>query len=240
MFLTKVELLDPPGVLPGYLSQLPLVHAMYEKPLELTTKVTVITGENGSGKSTLIEAIAIGMRINPAGGSRHAYFDRTEEIASPLHHSLKLVRSKNPRDAFFIRGETMFNTASYYESLGEGALTDLHQMSHGESIFAVINRRFHTGGLFILDEPEAGLSMLRQVELLGKLTNLARDGAQVIMATHSPILLGIPGAAIVAITDDGFEHIDFERAEPLQAAREFVDDPRGVAQFLIGEDGAVQ
>ncbi|ANE05419.1 AAA family ATPase [Corynebacterium crudilactis] len=235
MFLTKVELLDQPKSLPGYLSTLAIVTSLDVSPLEFHAPITVITGENGVGKSTLIEAIAVGMGLNPAGGSRHAHFDRDGDIVSSLHHSLKLVRRRNPRDAFFFRGETWYNTASYYGSLEGGNLLDLHDMSHGESIFAVIERRFHGDGFFILDEPEAGLSMLRQLELLGKLANLARNGAQIVMATHSPILLAIPGAEIVEITSSGIARVSFEEAEAVQAAREFVSDPRGTADFLTSQ-----
>lgn len=237
MFLTKVSLLDYPESLPGYLSSLAIVEYLHEQPLEFRALITVITGENGVGKSTLVEALAVGMRLNPSGGSRHANFGREGDIVSSLHQSLKLVRRENPRDAFFFRGETMYNVASYYEELmGEKNMHDLHKMSHGESVFAVIDRRFHNQGFFVLDEPEAGLSMLRQLELLGKLGNLARGGAQIIMATHSPILLAIPGAEILEITSSGVAKVNFEEAGAVRAAREFVADPRGTAAFLTAEE----
>ncbi|BAU97177.1 ABC transporter ATPase [Corynebacterium suranareeae] len=233
MFLTKASLIDPPEVLPGYLSGLAIVEYLAQQPLEFRVPVTLITGENGVGKSTLVEALAVGMRLNAAGGSRNAFFDRGGDIVSSLHQSLALVRRKNPRDAFFFRGETMYNVASYYEEINDPEMGDLHKMSHGESVFAVIERRFHNQGLFILDEPEAGLSMLRQLELLGKLANLAEKGAQIIMATHSPVLLAIPGADIVEITSFGIARVDFDEAEAVRAAREFVADPHGTAAFLI-------
>ena len=232
MFLTKVELLDDPQKLPGYLSKLAVVESLYEQPLDFLSSITIITGENGVGKSTLVEAIAVGMRLNPAGGSRHAYFDREGDIVSPLHHSLKLVRRKNPRDAFFFRGETLLNAAQYYQQIGDEKLGDLLHMSHGESIMALANRRFHDDGLFIFDEPEAGLSMLRQLEFLGRVAHLAKGGSQIIMATHSPILLAIPGADIVEISPNGIERVAFESGESVRAAREFVADPKGTAAFL--------
>lgn len=233
MFLTKVALVDSPDSLAGYLSELSVVHSLFQKPLEFKTPIMVITGDNGVGKSTLVEALAVGMRINPAGGSRHANFGRSEDIVSELHKSLKLTRRANPKDAYFFRGETFYNLASYHGGLAGDPLSDLLQMSHGESIMALVERRLRRPGLIILDEPEAGLSQLRQLEFMGNLVHLAAAGSQIIVATHSPILLATPGADIIEVTDAGLRRVSFEDTEAVQAAREFLNDPRRTAAFLV-------
>ncbi len=244
MFLTAARLDVPPGRLGSYLTDLPVVRALAVAPLQFTAPVTVISGENGAGKSTLVEALAVGMRLNPEGGSRHANFATVAESASvsPLHRWLTLSRSRNPRDAFFLRGESFFNIAGYYEGLEPPPPTgprmdDLLKMSHGQSLMALIERRFHTSGLFLLDEPEAGLSVLRQLELMGRLFHLADAGSQIIMATHSPVLMALPGAEILEISPAGIHRRDFEDTEAVRASREFLADPAGTAAFLTGETG---
>ncbi|MGD7003527.1 AAA family ATPase [Corynebacterium halotolerans] len=243
MFLSAARLDVPPRDLPTYLGGLPVVQALATEPLEFTAPVTVLTGENGAGKSTLVEALAVGMGLNPEGGSRHARFASLDsgKSVSPLHESLLLTRARNPRDAFFLRGETFYNVAGYYAGLGpppvgSPRMDDLLQMSHGQSLMALIERRFHTAGLFFLDEPEAGLSMLRQLELLGTLFHLTEAGSQAIMTTHSPVLMAIPGAQLLEISGEGVRPRDFEDTEAVRAAREFVADPAGTAAFLTGEE----
>ncbi len=241
MFLTAARLDDLPSDLDSYLVDLGVTRALLASPLEFNVPITVITGENGVGKSTLIEALAVGMRLNPEGGSRHANFHTVEDSVSSLGSELTLTRKENPRDAFFLRGESYFNVANYYERLGPPPpgsvrMDDLLEMSHGQGIMALIERRFHGEGLFFLDEPEAGLSVLRQLELLGKLYHLARQGSQIIMATHSPVLLAIPGAEIWEFTSSGVTTVPFAEAESVRAAQEFIADPTGIAGFMTGED----
>lgn len=241
MFLSAARLDVPPHLLGSYLAHLPVVTALARTPLEFQAPVTVITGENGVGKSTLIEALAVGMRLNLEGGSRNARFATLtgSSSVSPLHQAMTLTRARNPRDAFFLRGESFYNVASYYAGLEPPPrgprMDDLLQMSHGQSLMALIERRFHARGLFLLDEPEAGLSILRQLELLGRLFHLADAGSQLIMATHSPVLLAIPGAQILEITAEGILRRTFEDTGAVQAAREFISDPEGTAAFLTGE-----
>lgn len=240
MFLTAARLDDDPDTLDPYLRDLGVVQALRSSPLRFQAAVTVITGENGVGKSTLIEALAVGMRANPEGGSRHVRFQTVGDSASPLGSLLTLSRRENPRDVFFLRGESYVNVARYYENLdpapsGSPRMDDLLKMSHGQGLMALIERRFHDNGLFLLDEPEAGLSVLRQLELLGRLYHLARRGSQIILATHSPVLLAIPEAQIWEVTADGVDTVVFDAADSVRAAREFATDPHGTARFMVGE-----
>lgn len=240
MFLTAARLDVPPEHVAHYLAGLPVVTALTGDGLEFTASVTVLTGENGVGKSTLLEALAVGMGTNPEGGSRHARFASIGQSVSPLHHWLTLSRRRNPRDAFFLRGETFLNLAGYYAGLEPAPrgpqMDDLEQMSHGQSLMALLERRLHTGGLFFLDEPEAGLSVLHQLEVMGRLHHLAAAGSQIIMATHSPVLLAVPGAQLLEISPEGVRPCGFEDTEAVRAAREFIADPEGTAAFLTSEE----
>ncbi|WP_311524512.1 AAA family ATPase [uncultured Corynebacterium sp.] len=227
MFVTRVRI-DAP--VEGYARDLPVVHSLQRSPLELG-QVTLLTGDNGSGKSTLVEAIAVAMGVNAAGGSRHARFTAADHSA--LHRSLTLIRRENPRDVYFLRGETYLDLAEYHESLGPGdPLVGLTRRSHGQGIMDLVRTRFGSDSLILLDEPEDGLSIFSQLELLGLLTVLARRGAQVVVATHSPVLLAIPDARILHVPD--LEPMLYDDCEPVTATREFINDPTGTARYLVG------
>ncbi|WP_297451990.1 AAA family ATPase [uncultured Corynebacterium sp.] len=205
--------------LPAYVVKLALPF-----PMTFTTPITILTGENGKGKSTVLEALASAMGVDTDGGSRY----KTQERTSPV--PLVLTR-RNPPDTFFFRGDAHLNLARYYESLGDPSLSDLTQMSHGQSIMALAERRFGAESLIFLDEPEAGLSVLRQLELLGRLGALAEAGAQIIMATHSPILLAAPEATIISLDDADTTH--FEDTLAVRATRDFLADPVGIADYMV-------
>lgn len=231
MFLTKVSITEP---VRGYAAGLPVVDKLRRTPLELD-QVTIFTGDNGSGKSTLIEAIAVAAGANPAGGSRHARFAAADHSA--LHESLTLTRRENPRDVYFLRGETFLDLGEYHHQLDKDTpfgprdpLADIPHKSHGQGIMHLARTRFGPDTLIILDEPEDGLSVFSQLELLGLLTVLARRGAQILMATHSPVLLAVPEASIVYVPT--LERMLYDATEPPTATQEFIRDPHGTAAYL--------
>ncbi|OFK95268.1 ATPase [Corynebacterium sp. HMSC068H04] len=242
MFLTSVrpapELIGEglPGV-PEHMRRLGvLIAALPGGALRLPTPVTVVVGDNGAGKSTLLEAIAVGLGVNPEGGSRHARFATGDE---DYPEWLICSRAHNPRDVYFLRGETFLNLSEYHHQIhspeNPDPLSDLPFLSHGQGLLALVERRFHSDGMIILDEPEDGLSYPRQVEVVTQLERLAAQGAQVILATHSPVFLSIQGATVYAFGDKGIAPVAPEATEAVHAAREFLADPLGTAAFLIGE-----
>src|SRR5947209_13742068 len=176
--------------------------------LALDPHVTLFAGENRSGKSTLIEAIAVAAGFNPEGGSRSVTVS-TRASHSVLHKYVRLVRStRRPRTGFFLRAESFFNVATYIEELGDPAITNayggaLHEKSHGESFISLVTNRFGPNGLYILDEPEAALSLRGNLALMRRMHDLVTDGSQFIVSTHSPILLGYPGATIYVLSAAG-------------------------------------
>ena len=213
-----------------------LIAALPGGALRLPTPVTVVVGDNGAGKSTLLEAIAVGLGVNPEGGSRHARFATGDENYPEW---LICSRAHNPRDVYFLRGETFLNLSEYHHQIhspeNPDPLSDLPFLSHGQGLLALVERRFHSDGMIILDEPEDGLSYPRQVEVVTQLERLAAQGAQVILATHSPVFLSMQGATVYAFGDKGIAPVAPEATEAVHAAREFLADPLGTAAFLIGE-----
>lgn len=230
----------------NYLRGLPVVWNLRKAGgIRFTSRVTVFVGENGVGKSTLIEALAVSMGFNPEGGTRNFRFS-TVEATSDLHDYLRIVKGyRRPKDGFFFRAESFFNNASYLRQMSRegggnvfGAYggRDLHKMSHGESFMAVIANRFGGGGLYILDEPEAALSPSRLLQALCHIDRLVKADSQFIISTHSPILMAFPGADIIQITDDGFEHVPYDQTEHFITMKRFINMPERVIGHYLGED----
>ena len=74
----------------------------------------------------------------------------------------------------------------------------LDTRSHGESFLHFFAERLVPGGIYFLDEPEAPLSPARQLSFLALLKEMEAAGSQVVLATHSPILLAYPGADLLS------------------------------------------
>jgi predicted ATPase len=215
-----------------YPFSIPAIRQLHE--LALDPHVTLFAGENGSGKSTLVEAIAVAAGFNPEGGSRHVTVS-TRASHSVLHEHLRLVRGmRRPRTGYFLRAESFFNVATYIENL-DPALSHayggvpLHERSHGESFIALVQHRFGPKGLYILDEPEAALSLRGNLALMRRMHDLIAEGSQFIISTHSPILLGYPGAKICVLSEDGLAEVPYEETEVVELTRAFLD---GRDQFL--------
>jgi predicted ATPase len=213
--------------------------------LELDPSVTFFIGENGSGKSTLIEAIAVAAKLNPEGGSRFARVS-THDSISPLARNVRLVKgTRRIRDGYLLRAESFFNVATYLERMraepgGERALIpyggkSLHAQSHGESFLALIGNRFGRTPSSSLDEPEAALSLRGQLALMRRMYDLVAQGSQFVVSTHSPVLLGYPGATIYALSDDGLAKTTYEDSENYTLTRSFLDDRDQFLRHLFAD-----
>jgi predicted ATPase len=203
--------------------------------LRFDPRVTFLIGENGSGKSTLIEAIAILLGLNPEGGSQNFSFaERPSE--SELHAHLRPVRSeRRPRRQFFLRAESLFNVATQVETLGLSGYgwEELHERSHGEAFLWIMTDRFVGGGLYILDEPEAALSPKRQLSMLTRMDELVHEGSQLIIATHSPILMAYPNATIYELDQSGIHEVNYEDTEHFQITRDFLQQRGSFLRHLL-------
>jgi len=209
--------------------------------------VTFLIGENATGKSTLLEAMAVGLRFNPEGGSRNFRFS-TRASHSQLDQFLRLSRSaRRIRDGFFFRAESYYNLATEIEKLdaeeGSGPpIIDayggrsLHEQSHGQSFLALFSNRLRGDGLYLVDEPEAALSPNRQLALLSIIHTLVGKGSQFIIATHSPLIMAYPNAWIYLLLDDKIERVEYTDTEHFALTRAFLNDHRRMLRRLLDDE----
>ena len=214
--------------------------------LEIDQPVTFFVGENGSGKSTLMEAVAVCLGLNPEGGSRNFRF-ATRDSHSGLNAFLRLSRSpRRIANSYFLRAESYFNVATEIETLdrepGPGAkiapaygAKSLHEQSHGESFFALFMNRLRGNGLYLLDEPEAALSPTRQLTFLSRLHELVEQGAQFLIATHSPIILAYPGAALYLLDDGAPRQVTYRETEHYTVTRDFLTRTEQMLEVLMAK-----
>ena len=223
----------------SYLQRIPSIRKM--DGLRFNAPVTFFVGENGSGKSTLLEAIAVAYGFNPEGGSYNYRFS-TFDDHSNLHNAVVLGRGRaGTPHGFFLRAESFYTMASKtleYE-FGEGGSgpmygkKTLHEQSHGESFLNFILT--FSKGLFIMDEPEAALSPHRQLALFSKIVQMAREGSQYIIVTHSPILLAIPGAVIYAFNQTGIHQQAYEETDSYRCYELFLNHRETIISQLTSQ-----
>lgn len=231
VFLDRTRIYDPAH----YAFNLPSLKTFSK--LDLHPQVTFFVGENGSGKSTMLEAIAVASGLNAEGGSRNMMF-ATRESHSELHKALKLRRYHAlVPDAWFMRAESLFNVATEIENLGvQNSYGDksLHEQSHGEAFMSLLETRF-SQGLYFLDEPEAALSPQRQLEFLILLHSIVGQDSQLVIATHSPIIMSYPNAKIYSFSEAGIVPIAYQDTEHYRVTKSFLNAPERMLKYLLEE-----
>ncbi len=242
-YLSEIILEEMPGER-SYLRSLPVVQYLCKHPqLVLDADVTILVGENGTGKSTLLEAVAVACGFNPEGGSRNFNFS-TNATHSELHECLRIVRRAYPKDGYFLRAESLYNVATNIEQLDKQPAfspplvesyggKSLHHQSHGESFLSLVQNRLGGNGLYLFDEPEAALSPMRQLTLLAEIDRLVKSDSQLIIATHSPILMAYPGACIYELSERGIERVEYRQTEHYRVTREFLENPERTVHYLL-------
>jgi len=220
----------------SYLREISALHDI--DLLSFTHPVTFFVGENGSGKSTLLEAIAVAYGFNPEGGTKNYNFS-TYDSHSDLCLAVRLSRGvRRPSYGYFLRSESFYNVATKEEeySRGPGGRPQhFHEKSHGESFLALAQNSFRANGLYLLDEPEAALSPQRQLTLLMEIDRCVREGSQFIIVTHSPILLGLPGAEIMSFDDGPIHPCTYEETDSYQVTSMFINNREQILHRLLAE-----
>jgi predicted ATPase len=215
--------------------------------LDFTAPVTFLVGENGTGKSSLLEAIARNAGFNARGGSRdNSYGGDSDEIG--LAAALTLSWLPKVSKGFFFRAESFFNFVTYVEQAYEEdgkipawGTRSLHARSHGEAFLAFFNARLGSEQrcIYLLDEPEAALSPERQLEFMAMLDeHRATGNAQYIIATHSPLLMGFPGANLLHFSFRGMRRTTLELTPHFRIYREFCREPQAFLEAQLARIAA--
>ena len=230
----------------SYLRGIPSVRWLErEGGLGLNRRVTILIGENGSGKSTLLEAVAVAFGFNPEGGTLNFRFS-TENSHSELFRHIRLSKRRRPRDGFFLRAESFYNMATFIDrhdadpDSGSPIIqffggTSLHHQSHGESFLSTVQNRLGGHGLYLFDEPESALSPQNLLTLLAEFHRLVQADSQILLATHSPILMAFPDADILELNGDGIRRIEYKSTGQYRITKDFLDNPERMLSYLFSD-----
>lgn len=217
--------------------------------LKFDSPVTFLVGENGCGKSTLLQALAVLCGLPGGGGGRDQLSVRHEvplSTNSILATAMRPQLKRLPNSRWYFRADLQAEFARALASAGghhaysrdENAMfrtRALGTLSHGEAFLATLNNRARSGLLF-LDEPESALSPQRQLTLLALLKRAVDAGdTQAIIATHSPILMTLPGASILELDGGTIEPVSIEETSHYQITRGILECPERYWKHLSCE-----
>jgi predicted ATPase len=220
---------------------LPLFQNNFE--LGFDRAVTIIVGENGTGKSTLLEGIAALAGYDEAGGSKgYMPVDHLRALAVSGAGLSKVFRASwlpKITNGWFFRAESFFTVARYLDDAareGMGVPPDFLSHSHGEGFLRFFEERCQRQGIFIFDEPESALSPSRQIEFLKLIRRMDRSKiCQVIMATHSPMLMAYPDARLLQLSKRGLEPSSVTETEHYRLMRDFWANPKTFIEGALEE-----
>ncbi len=218
------------------------------RSLEFTFErpITIVVGENGTGKSTFLEALARLVGFDGAeGGPGYMPVDHSRAIevdGAGLAKALTASWLPKIGAGWFFRAESFYSIARYLDTAAidaNEAPPGFLSHSHGESFLRFFEERCQQQGIYIFDEPESALSPRRQMEFLKLLQKMERSTqCQVIMATHSPLLMAYPNAAFFALYRRGCEPSSFQQTPHFDVMRRFFADPEGFLGEHLDEPDA--
>jgi predicted ATPase len=225
---------------------LPFLHNDFE--LGFDRPITIIVGENGTGKSTLLEGIAVLAGYDEAGGGKGYrpvdHSNALEKMGGLLSQALRASWLPKITNGWFFRAESFFSVARYQDQVNleeipgvpPGTPPDFLSHSHGEGFLRFFEERCQNQGIFIFDEPESALSPARQMEFLKLMRRMEVSTiCQVVIATHSPMLMAYPNARLLRLSKYGLEPVTVEQTDHYKVMREFCADPAGFVEAAIEE-----
>lgn len=219
----------------SYLREIDAINGLEE--LLFDKPITFFVGENGSGKSTLLEALALAYGFNAEGGTRNYAFS-TYDSHSELHEAVRISKGyRKAKWGYFLRAESFYNVATQEEEYADLAHPSkkYHEKSHGESFLALAQNQLRPDGVYLFDEPEAALSVQRQLTLLIEIFSCAKQGSQFIIVTHSPILLGMPDAQIISFDNGKIHTCEYEDTESYKVTEMFIHNRKQLLERLLSD-----
>jgi predicted ATPase len=204
--------------------------------LALATGLSVVGSEESSRDRSLVHVnpLADCLRLSWNRKTRRGFFLRAEDFfgfARRMSQARQELQDELRRvdDEYHDRPEAIdYARMPFQSELGEiqrryGA--GLDHASHGEAFLKLFQSRFVPDGLYLLDEPEAPLSPLRQLALISAMRAMLEQNAQFIIATHSPILMAFPQAVILDFDSGRIQPTQYENLEHVRLTRDFLANP---------------
>jgi predicted ATPase len=222
---------------------LPFLQDEFE--LNFDRSITIIAGENGTGKSTFLEGVAVLAGYDEAGGGKGYrpvdHSSALEVMGGELSKALRASWLPKITNGWFFRAESFFTVARYLDEAARDGIggpppPDFLSHSHGEGFLRFFEERCQRQGIFIFDEPESALSPARQMEFLKLMRRMDQSGhCQIIMATHSPMLMAYPDARLLRLSKYGLEPVTVKETDHYKLMREFCADPAGFVEAVVDE-----
>ena len=163
------------------------------------------------------------------------FFGFTRQLArlrEELQGRLTEIETEYADRSAYAKGLAMGPAAGSLADMERRYGADLDAQSHGQSFLKLFQSRFVPGGLYLLDEPEAPLSPQSQIALLSMILDMVKQDGQFIIATHAPILLACPGAAIYTFDETPVRAADFESLDHVTLTRDFLANPQRFLRHL--------
>jgi predicted ATPase len=160
------------------------------------------------------------------------YAKRINQMRAEMEEDLREIDKEYEGRSEYARSLAKMSTAGQLGDIQRRYGDGVDARSHGESFLVLFQSRFVPGGLYLLDEPEAPLSPLRQLALISSLKEMITRDAQFIIATHSPILMAFPQAEILSFDGGSIHKVKYEQLEHVKLMRDFLQDPGAFIQQL--------
>lgn len=178
--------------------------------------------------------------------TKHGFFMRSEDffgyarklsrIRSDMQAELDRIDEEFADQSEFARNLARMPYVREIQALEQSYGESLDSYSHGESFFRLFRERFTGEGLYLLDEPEAPLSPNRQLSLISMIHMMVQQGGQFVIATHSPLLMALPGAKILSFDDGTIREVAWDKLDHVTITRSFLNDPSAYLRHLLESD----
>jgi predicted ATPase len=189
-----------------------------------------------------VRALARSLRVSWSRRTHRGFFLRAEDFFGYARRMTQL-RSEHEQGLAAVDAEYADRPGLAHELARTPYLRELAELdrrygdgldaqSHGESFLRFFQARLVPGGTYFLDEPEAPLSPARQLAFLALLREMVAADCQAIIATHSPILMAFPGAAILSFDASPIARVAYESLEHVTLTRDFLANPEAYLRHL--------
>lgn len=213
--------------------------------IALACELPVIGSFESSAADPTLEAVtplADALKLSWSYRTRRGLFLRAEDyfgfvksqnrMKAEMRASLELLRRENPGLPELELRRISTPYAGSLAATEDRYGGDLDERSHGESFLSLFKARLTGKGLYLLDEPEAALSPLRQLAFLALLKEAVERGAQFVIATHAPMLMAFPDARVYEVRGEEIVAAEFDELEHVRTMRDFLEAPEAFLRHL--------